>query len=357
MYELFGSENKTKIVSYLANNPDKSINEIAKNTQINYKNAYKILQELIEKSIVEKNNEYQLNPRFIEFVKSISDSMVNNYSQSIYLKNKLDLYNTLISIYPDDNLNKITNEIDNWLMEKLDNCYCKFYDFENKEYEKIKELINNHYSTNNWNILEIGCGTGRITKKLSNDYQKVTGIDTEEKFINFCKNHNTKNNLTYQTPSIENYESKEKFDVVICSWIGLHYNKEIEKIINNIKKISKNNALLIITDAYYNTQYVDILQMIRYEDMSGVKLLKEKLNEQLIENFENFNQEVLFTQYQFNTIDEVINNFKIELTLEESHIWTKHDEETLKNYLINKQDPTTIQEGLWVTRAEINSTK
>lgn len=215
-------------------------------------------------------------------------------------------------------------------MNKLDDWYCKYYDFEDKEYNKVKEVIDNTFLSSQLNILEVGCGTGRITKKLAKDFDKVVGIDVEEKYINFCKNKIKAYNISFNTANIKEFKYKEKFDVVIFSWTGLHYQKHINKIIDNLKKIIKKNSLIIILDAYYETEYVQILQMIKPADINNTKLLKEKLNEKLIKTFGNLNQEVLFTEYKFENIEKVINNFKIELTLEESHTWTKEDESKLR---------------------------
>lgn len=357
MYNLFGSKNKTKIIFYLTNNPSKTVKEISKQTKINYKNTFKIIQEFLEKEIViKKENEYYIKSEFIEYIKNFSNLLLKNYTNSLFLKNKLDLYNTLVNLYPKEDIkDKIDNLIENWLVDKLDDWYSKYYDFENKEYNKVKELINNNFSNNQLRILEVGCGTGRLTKKLAEDFLKVTGIDTEEKYINFCKNKIKTNNLFFKTANIKDFKSKERYNVIIFSWIGLHYQKDITEILNNLKLLANKSSLVIILDAYYDTEYVKVLQMIRPVDMSQVKLLKGELNEKLIEKFGNFNQELLFTQYKFENIAEVINNFKIELTLEESHLWTKDDESILKEYLLNKENSTIIQEGLWISTIKISA--
>ena len=349
MITLFESENKNKIVSYLAENPDKSAKEITEKTQINYKNTYKILQELLEKQIViKKENQYHLTSQFIEHIKKFSDTLLKNHTNSLFLRNKLDLYNTLITLYPEDDIKEnIDTLIENWLVDKLDDWFSKFYDLENKEYKKIKKIINNQFNSNNLNILEVGCGTGRITEKLSKDFKTVTGIDYEEKFISYC--NKKYNNIEFETADIKDFKTDKNYDVILFSWTGLHYQENIDLILNNIKQITNENTLIIILDAYYETEYINILQMIRPVDMNQTKLLKEKLNEKLAHEFGNLNQEVLFTKYTFETITDVINNFKIELTLEESHIWTKDDESTLKEYLHNKENSLEIQEGLWIT--------
>ena len=45
----------------------------------------------------------------------------------------------------------------------------------------------------------------------------------------------------------------------------------------------------------------------------------------------------------------VIDNFRIELTIEESHVWTKDDEDKLKEYLLGKKNSLIIGEGIWIS--------
>lgn len=132
-------------------------------------------------------------------------------------------------------------------------------------------------------------------------------------------------------------------------WIGLHYQENKEKILTNINSLLNEKGRVIILDAYYETEYIKILQMIRpTTDLMKVKELKEKLDTLLLEKFDNFNQSIVLNKYSFPSKEEIIENFKIELTLEESHIWVKEDENKLKEYLLTKEN-TDIGEGLYVT--------
>lgn len=352
MYSLFGSKTKSDIITYLLNNPHKTAKQISQETKINYKNTHKILNELLDEQIIsKKQRSYYLKSQFIESLKKVSDSGLKNYTDYLVIKNNLDLYNTLISLYPEENIkNDVDELIENWLVKKLDDWYSKNYDLENKEYEKIKEIILNRFQTKKLKILEIGSGTGRLASKLAKDFEKVKGIDLEEKYIKYCEKKHKRKNLQFENANIEKYEDKEKYDVILFSWMGLHYQKNIDKIIHNTKKLIKKQGLILIIDAYYETEYIKILQLIREENLGEIKLLKENLNQKLISEFKNLKQEILLTKYTFKDIQEVINNFKIELTLEESRIWTKEDEEKLKKHLLKKKQPLIIGEGLWITK-------
>ena len=357
MYSLLGSLTKEKILKYLVKHPYSKMMEISKATGVTYKNTYKIMKELQEKEIVlKKNHKFYLKSDFIAYIKKLSNGMLRNYSKEVLFRNKFDLYNTLSSTYVDKKISsKIDKLMDTWITQKLDDWYSKYYDPENLEYTELKkEILSNHKK--DYKILEVGCGTGRLTFKLAKDFKKVVAIDNEKINVDYCKKKSSNKRIDFAHSTASNFESKEKFDIILLSWIGLHYQEDFNEILEALEKVMKKNSKLIILDAYYGTEYVKILQMIRKRDLNEVKLKKEKVNTYLIKKFENLKQNVFFTKYKFPSIEELINNFKIELTLEESHVWTQEDEDKIKQYLHKKKDPLIVQEGFWMTVVTKKST-
>lgn len=350
---LLGSKSKDEIIKYLSKNPHKSVQEISKTSGVGYKHTSKILSEFVEKGIVDKKGKlFFLKSEFIDFIKKFSDTIMKIYTKEFLLKGKSDVYNFLSAMYPEEKISKkIDNLIENWIVEKLNDWYSKYYDPEDKEYKKLEKIIFSKFKKN-INILEIGCGTGRLTFKLAKKFSKITAIDKEEKYIKYCKRISKDKNIDFEASDVLGFNSKIKFDVVVLSWMGLHYQKDADKILKKVKSLLKKKGMLIILDAYHETEYVKILEMIRPSKHEDIKMMKKKLDDSIIKEFGNINKELLFTEYKFDNIKEVINNFKIELTLEESHVWTKEDEEKLKIYLSSKKDPLTIQEGLWMTVVE-----
>ena len=76
----------------------------------------------------------------------------------------------------------------------------------------------NHYDDlSKLKILDIGCGGGLISEPMCRLGANVTGIDASEKNINIAKAHIKKNKLkiNYKCASPENFNHKEKFDVIL----------------------------------------------------------------------------------------------------------------------------------------------
>ena len=333
-----GSETKEKVLAYLVANPYKNAKEISNSTGIGYKHTFKILKEFLDKEIVlEKERKYYLKSEFIANIKRLSDSLIKNYSKELFLKNKFDIYNTLSASYSEEKIiTKIDKIIDEWIMKKLNDWYSKYYDPDNSEYNELKKIILSK-ADKRANILEVGTGTGRLTFKLAKDFKHITAIDQEQSHVDYCKKISKSKNIEFIRATAKEFKTDKKFDVVIFSWMGLHYQEDYREIVNNIKKYMNKDALIIVLDAYYETEYIKILQLIRKRNMEEIKIKKEDMNDFLIKEFGNIDQKVFFTKYVFPSIKEVVNNFKIELTLEESHIWTKEDEEKIKKYLESKK--------------------
>jgi SAM-dependent methyltransferase len=358
MFNLFGSDSKNVVIDFLTKNPNQSAKEIENSInkyskQLTYKNVFRILTELTEQGIVtKKDSKYYLKTEFIEYMKNFTDNMLHNYTNEMFVKNKTDFYNVMLYLDPNGKVkSEVSDYLNTWLMDKLDDWYSKYYDPSGIEVDKILSSITSKFGNRkDLNILEVGCGTGRVTKELSKRYRKVTAIDINERYINFCKNKFT--GIKFQTSDILDFKSKDKFDVIIFSWIGLHYHPNISEVLENLKKLTNTENLILILDAYYQTEFVEILNMLRPIDMNKVKLTKETLNEKIISFFGNLKSEVVLNNYEFDSVESLINNFKIELTLEESRVWTKEDEEKIKEYLLGKKEKLKIGEGFWLSIVE-----
>ena len=87
------------------------------------------------------------------------------------------------------------------------------------------------------NILDIGCGGGLLSEPMARLGAKVVGIDASKKNINVAKHHlkKSKLNIKYLNVAPENYNTKQKFDIIL----NMEVIEHVENVDSFIKKSSK----------------------------------------------------------------------------------------------------------------------
>lgn len=111
----------------------------------------------------------------------------------------------------------------------------------------------------NMKILDIGCGKGAslipIAKKLGRSGE-ITGVDISQKMIeetNAIIKEEKLSNANAQFMDAEDLQFPDKyFDIVICSF-GLFFFPDIQKAMDEIKRVLKNNGKFIF--ATWNDKY------------------------------------------------------------------------------------------------------
>ena len=96
-------------------------------------------------------------------------------------------------------------------------------------------------------ILDVGCGTGELTKKLVSFGKELTGIDISEIMLHEAEKRNYDEKIIYIKTSAEIYlgETDKQFDIII-SVAALHHMNE-ERILKAMKdKLTKNGKILIL---------------------------------------------------------------------------------------------------------------
>ena len=112
--------------------------------------------------------------------------------------------------------------------------------------------------------LDIGCGGGILSERLSRLGARVTGIDASESSINVAKQHSIKSRLEINyrcittTDLLKNEKEKflNKFDIVIASEVIEHVN-ERKIFLSDISKLSRSGGLIVFTTI--NKSFLGIL--------------------------------------------------------------------------------------------------
>ena len=119
-------------------------------------------------------------------------------------------------------------------------------------------IVNNEKIETKWldglECLDIGCGGGILSERLSRLGARVTGIDASESSINVAKQHSIKSRLEINyrcittTDLLKNEKEKflNKFDIVIASEVIEHVN-ERKVFLSDISKLCRSGGLVVFT--------------------------------------------------------------------------------------------------------------
>lgn len=138
---------------------------------------------------------------------------------------------------------------------KLAKFYNKFtYDV---NYEKMISFYKTLMDKSDYifkDILELGCGTGNITSKLSG--YNIYALDYSEEMLSIAREKmGNKRNVRLFQMDIRDFNFNKKFDLVIAALDVINYIVEIEdlkKIFRNVKNHMKEESIFIFD---INTEY------------------------------------------------------------------------------------------------------
>ncbi|MFA4887107.1 MAG: class I SAM-dependent methyltransferase, partial [Candidatus Nanoarchaeia archaeon] len=230
---------------------------------------------------------------------------------------------------------RILAEINEEIMKKLDDWYTEYYDPEKREFKKIvKEL-----DPKGKRILEVGCGTGRITKEVGKVAKEVVAIDNNGSAVRYTKEKLSRlKNVTIEEGDVTKLKYKEnEFDGILVSWAGLHYAADKEKIVKKLYAMLKPKGRIVILEAYADSEYIAILNKLKLKP-SKIKEKQAELKEKLYSQFGNLKEEIVTTYYDFPSYAKLEEKFKIELGYEEGVNWTEEESKKLKVYMEKKKD-------------------
>jgi len=118
-----------------------------------------------------------------------------------------------------------------------------------KKLDFVVRLCKKTLTRNNLKGLDIGCAEGDVTIPLASLGYNMIGFDISEENIKKANSKRvSKHNPMFFVGDAENLGIFEKgiFDFVICSEV-LEHVQNPKEVLNSINKISKKNALLILT--------------------------------------------------------------------------------------------------------------
>ena len=126
--------------------------------------------------------------------------------------------------------------------------YAKFYDktleyLDSFEQGKLMGVIG---KIKGKKVLDVGCGTGRIIKALTEKEAIVTGVDLSPEMILVAKKKFPK--IEFAEADAEKLPFKdEEFDVVVASFLIVHL-KTLQKAFDEIYRVIKPGGFFVVTN-------------------------------------------------------------------------------------------------------------
>jgi len=103
---------------------------------------------------------------------------------------------------------------------------------------------------NGMRILDVGCGSGKNLLKIDSEYEdcELYGIDISEKMVEIAKQNsaNARNHIVFANIDFLEFNSEEKYDVIIFNYV-LHHMEKPQLAIEKAYSLLKNNGLIMLT--------------------------------------------------------------------------------------------------------------
>ena len=169
------------------------------------------------------------------------------------------------------------------LAHKYNKLWVQKYSLAPTRWEVKKILVSLIKSNPNIKILEIGCGTGQLIKEIHTKTISYWGIDAAENMIEIAKRDNKAKNVRFKALPIEDYKTKETFDLIICTHAFPYFPHKGE-MMKKISNLCKQGGKVIIANASNNNLQDKIITFLLKATTSKAEYLSIKEMEKLFSN-------------------------------------------------------------------------
>ena len=202
--------------------------------------------------------------------------------------------------YPDSD-DQITKDFIN---ENFSNDY-----WVESEQNALKQVFN-YIDKNSCDMLDLGCGTGRLFNYFSNHVHSITGVEPDyERYQASLEETKKFNNIMVINGSIQNVKDNY-YDFIFISHVFQHIPVQIgNEIIDGIRQILKPNGILAITTTY--SEKDDNLFIITPKDQH--RDVDYTVTEKDLNTGEKNEFDFYVRDYSYQTIQKLFeNDFEIE---------------------------------------------
>jgi len=106
--------------------------------------------------------------------------------------------------------------------------------------------------TSDWTILELGCGSGYLARRIGKKCKAYLGIDIAPNAVELAKNKNKISHVTFETGDVSTIEFGE-YDLVV--FLGLTDWLTLDELKNLLKKLKTKNICFSFTESKAVSRY------------------------------------------------------------------------------------------------------
>jgi 2-polyprenyl-3-methyl-5-hydroxy-6-metoxy-1,4-benzoquinol methylase len=185
----------------------------------------------------------------------------NIYSLPNFWDQKAENYSdNSVSMWPNNSLNMLYHQ------EQQDLLKLYFEDLHNK------------------NVVDIGCGVGRMAIYFANHGASVYGFDFSKKTIEIAREKNSHSSIVYDVKSVFEFNEVERFDIAF-TWgvltIACKNQVELDSVVANMNKSIKKDGRLILLEPIHSSFLHRVLRMnlldfVRILEKNGFKVVEQR---------------------------------------------------------------------------------
>ena len=176
-----------------------------------------------------------------------------------------------------------------------------------KDIRDITDLVD----IENKSILELGCGTGRITFALAEKVQELTAIDIDAKAIQNARQRNVYENVAFLVENMEDFDLERKFDLILSIGVGYMYLRDLPSAIKNISHHLEEEGVFLAICSSPDAEYQKIVDLLVEENVRTTSFYDGF--EKLLSSHFTFERIMLKKQLAFSQFEEVVRCFQREL--------------------------------------------
>jgi SAM-dependent methyltransferase len=163
-------------------------------------------------------------------------------------------------------------------------AYAAYYDllYSDKDYkeeaEYVHHLINRHYP-HAFEILDLGCGTGKHAREFSALGYDVVGVDRAAEMVRIAQQQFASENIRFYEGDIRSYRHPSKFDVVVSLFHVMSYLTEdvdLERTFETAAEHLRKSGLFIF-DCWYGPGVLDDPPVVTTKKMKNDTVEVERI--------------------------------------------------------------------------------